>query len=256
MHNFKISIKKYYVKDVKHPFVKGKPFTFKLRKQRVRKTAEEKNFEQLLFSEKQIVSRPFNMISFEPIFFSFEPIRMPFKSNSGVMICDTCHYPITSEKHHSSCVNIEMWQIKEQRFEATTPFKPMMTYGLGGCTAIIIVLFDKMSNEPVNVIFGHHPCKNYAFSWFTEHYSTEYNIVTIIKTPGEYVQIDSKWIMEATEKLYWEEKIIRANSKLILEPYSLNMSHDRCNFKTSLYCKFTDSLQYSDEYGRFIPIKY
>jgi hypothetical protein len=95
MHNFKINIKKYYVKDVKHSFVKGKPFTFKLRKQGVRKTAEEKNFEQLLFSEKPIVRRPF---SFEPIFISleFESIMMSCKTNSGVMICDTCHYPITS----------------------------------------------------------------------------------------------------------------------------------------------------------------
>lgn len=190
-------------------------------------------------------------------FFTKSILETPNSYTSGAMICDSCYNPITSEKHHSSCENIEMWQIKKQNVEPTIPFKTMMTYGLGGCTAIIIALFDKITNKPIKVIFGHHPNKDEAFNWFNSNYSSEYNIVTVIKSPGEYVKIDSKWIMEATDKLYWEEKIIKSNSKLIIEPYSLSMRINESNFQSSLYCKYIDEkLQYNDEYGRFKTINF
>jgi len=202
---------------------------------------------------------PINQINYPkmdlPLIIDFP--RFNRHSTSGVMICDSCYNSITSEKHHSSCVNIQMWQIKEQNIEPTIPFKTMMTFGLGGCTAIIIALFDKITNKPIKVIFGHHPDKEDVFNWFTSNYSSEYNIVTVIKSPGDYVKVDSKWIMEATDKLYWEEKIIKSTSKLIIEPYSLDMMVNESNFRSSLYCKYIDGiLKYSNEYGVFKSINY
>ena len=68
----------------------------------------------------------------------------------------------------------------------TPDFKPLMTFGLCGCTAMIMVFFDKIENQCYKVVLGHHPEKEEIKKWYSHYYNNEYNIVIIIKSPGNY----------------------------------------------------------------------
>ena len=136
-------------------------------------------------------------------------------------------------------------------------FKPMMTYGLGGCTVLLMVYFTKDTNKVYKVVLGHHPEKEYILSWFTRYYTLYYNIVTIIKTPGEYIKEGEHWITKGDNQEYWISNITKDNCKLILEPYNLNKRfNDKTKFNSSLYFKMQPGPKYSDNYGRYIDINY
>jgi len=173
----------------------------------------------------------------------------------GTLICQACFHLVTSPEHRDRCNTSSMYQVRE--FIISPEFKPMMTYGLGGCTALLMVYFTKDTNMVYKVVLGHHPIKENILLWFTEYYTQDYNIVTIIKTPGEYIKEGEKWIMKGNNQEYWVSNITKDNCKLILEPYDLmQMSDDETKFNSSLYFKMQSGPKYSDNYGRYIDINY
>jgi hypothetical protein len=72
-----------------------------------------------------------------------------------------------------------MYQVNQRLMSDN--FKPMMTFGLCGCTALLMVFFTKDTNTVFKVVLGHDPSKESILSWFTRYYTEDYNIVTIIK---------------------------------------------------------------------------
>jgi hypothetical protein len=97
------------------------------------------------------------------------------------MYCANCFQSINSLQHITECDTIKMYQLKKQDMPLK---KKMMTYGLAGCTAIIII--DREYNR---ILMGHHPEKNEVLKWFLHNYypSENYNYTVIIKLPGEYI---------------------------------------------------------------------
>ena len=173
----------------------------------------------------------------------------------GVLICQLCNHTITSQEHHTTCNTIMMCDIKESI--VSSEFKPMMTFGLGGCTVLLMVFFTKDTNSVCNIVFGHHYSKNTILEWFTNYYKEEYNIIIIIKTPGEYENKNGKWYMVAKEPEYWHSNIKKDNLKIIIEPYNLSQTYHGNNvFNSTLYFKTQPKLQYSDCNGRYIDINY
>jgi hypothetical protein len=153
-----------------------------------------------------------------------------------ILMCQACYRLITSPEHGDRCSTSMMWEVKESII--SPKFKPMMTYGLGGCTVLLMVFFTKDTNIVYKVVLGHHPIKEDILSWFTEYYTEDYNIVTIIKTPGDHQKDGEKWNMVAINQEYWISNITKDNCKLILEPYSLNQqTDDKTCFNSSLYFK-------------------
>ena len=171
--------------------------------------------------------------------------------NPNILICQSCYNSVISQIHANKCNTSMMYEIKE--FYISPEFKPMMTFGLGGCTALLMVFFSKDTNQVKKVVLGHHPIKENILKWFQEYYTPDYNIVIIIKIPGEYKKENEKWTLVPKNKEYWELYIQKDNCKLILESYNLMMSTD---FNNSLYFKINNGPKYSDIYGRYIDINY
>jgi hypothetical protein len=171
------------------------------------------------------------------------------------LTCQTCYHFVTSEKHYNSCTDVSMYHITESII--STNFKPAMTYGLGGCTVLLMVFFTK-DNTPIKYVLGHHPIKENILTWFQQYYTDEYNIVTIIKTPEEYQKINDKWITKTANEDYWNYHIKKINCHLILEPYSLTTKfNDKTKFNSSLYFIMDKMIpKYNDCYGRLLPIIY
>jgi hypothetical protein len=131
-------------------------------------------------------------------------------------------------------------------------FKPMMTFGLRGCTAILMVFFTKDTDTVYKVVLGHHPNTTDILAWFNSNYTEDYNIITIVKTPEEYVRDGERWAIIGKNQDYWMSTIVKDNCKLIIEPYS--MSHDEYN--STLYFRMKPDPEYTDKYGRYIKLKY
>ncbi len=173
----------------------------------------------------------------------------------GTLTCQACFYLVTSPEHRDRCSTSSMYEVKESII--SPEFKPMMTFGLNGCTALLMVYFTKDTNIVYKVVLGHHPIKENILSWFTKYYKDNYNIVTIIKTPEDYQKEAEKWVTVAKNNEYWVSNITKDNCKLILEPYSLSqMASDKTKFNSSLYFKMRPGPKYSDNYGRYIDINY
>lgn len=138
-----------------------------------------------------------------------------------------------------------MFEILKTDIKSDT--KNMMTFGLGGCTAIIMVFFTKDTQTPCRIIFGHHPLKNEIVQWYKSNYDLNFNIVTIIKSPGSYEKkSESKYFtLVINNKEYWENNINESNNKLILEPYE-NIS--------TLYLKIYPKLEYTNNIGVNVSI--
>jgi hypothetical protein len=173
--------------------------------------------------------------------------------NGSALRCDLCKDSITSQKHRNICNMTCMYQVK--KYEMTPDFKPMMTYGLGGCTALLMVFFTKDTNTVHKVVLGHHPNKENILEWFNYYYTENYNIVTIIKTPEEYVKEGGKWITITSNQEYWILNTKKDNCKLITERYGLNICRDE-EFQSTLYFKMQQGPKFSDNYGRYIAINY
>lgn len=155
----------------------------------------------------------------------------------GPLICYLCNYSIMSSQHCESCDTVTMCQFKTSNY-LLEDFKPLMTYGLNGCTALIAI--NKSSGD---IIFCHHPILSQVFDWFDIHYKEKSNYIIIIKSPGDWIKINDKWILVSTNKQELETKF--NGSLLILEPYSLNIDITN-NFQSTLYLfKKNDSLLYN-----------
>ena len=175
------------------------------------------------------------------------------------MYCANCFQSINSLQHITECDTIKMYQLKKQDMPLK---KKMMTYGLAGCTAIIII--DREYNR---ILMGHHPEKNEVLKWFTQNYysSSDYKYTIIIKLPGEYIENDlGKFDLKGREVKYWKNELPEnPNLKIIFEPYNLNKTiHISVNkgsnfsYNSSLYFRQTDenNFEYSDKYGRWVRI--
>jgi len=171
--------------------------------------------------------------------------------DSKILRCQACNNLITSPEHREKCSTSGMYDVKVSFIDSE--FKPMMTFGLAGCTALLMVFFTKDTNIVYKVVLGHHPQKEEILKWFTKYYSEDYNIITIIKTPGNYQKEGERWNMVATYQEYWVENITKDNCKLILEPYEIDGNRQ---FNSSLYFKMQPGPKYSDIYGTYIDINY
>jgi hypothetical protein len=175
---------------------------------------------------------------------------------SQVLECQLCHRSILSKEHAERCNTVSMWQTKEFIIDET--FKPIMTYGLGGCTAFMMVFYDKITNKPYKVVFSRDPSIEEILKVFTRYYSTEYNIAIVIKSPSHYEYVDKKYIKIADDEYFWLSNIKQDNCKLFFEPYStmINDYDDRYQSESSIYLRMCSDLQYSDAYGLYHSIIY
>lgn len=72
------------------------------------------------------------------------------KTNNKPLSCQLCFDTILSKKHADCCYMINMYEIRKYKLDKN--FKPMMTYGLCGCIAIIMI-----NKNNYQIIFAHHP---------------------------------------------------------------------------------------------------
>ena len=181
---------------------------------------------------------------------------------SGIQICLNCSYPITSEIHSEKCITVRMWGFKTQ--EVNEEFKPMMTYGLGGCTAGLVAIKDDVF---LNILLVHDPSedivKQRIQAYLGKYNDTEYESFVIIRTPEENIKNDEgKYIIVPKNNTYWEtfltnSDIIRIKCTYCIEPYSLTSRYGGfSSYHTTLHCKIEgDELQYSTIYGSWKNIE-
>ena len=170
------------------------------------------------------------------------------------IICNHCFSTIISDKHKNECNTINMYEVIECIIKPDS--KNMMTFGLGGCTAIIMVFFTKDTNIPYKIIFGHHPIKNNVLLWYKKYYDSTYNIVTYIKSPGNYKKTGEYFTMVMYNENYWKDNMNESNNKLILEPYAEIIKTSFCSkdYNSTLYLKIHPEIKYIDCNGTFINI--
>ncbi len=174
--------------------------------------------------------------------------------SNNILSCQSCKCFVTSPEHFQKCTNVTMYEIRESI--VTPNFKPMMTYGLGGCTVLLMVFFDKYTKHPFKIVLGHHPDKECILQWFNKLYTDYFDVVTIIKTPETFEKKDEKWITKISNEEFWNDNI-GSRCKLILEPYSLFRRFDDITcFESSLYFKMDSIPKYSNNYGNYININY
>lgn len=144
--------------------------------------------------------------------------------NKGIT-CISCYNSINSEEHSKYCNTVIMCSRKEIPIKDF--HKTLMTYGLGGCTGIIIY------NKTKNTIFmGHHPFKDVINEWINEYKFDD--VIIYLKIYIEYEKIeDNQYYTEKTPTFY---KIFESfkNIKFIIETYN-NTSNYSCD--STLYCK-------------------
>lgn len=167
-----------------------------------------------------------------------------------MLICQNCFTFINSKKHQNNCSTVNMYQLVKKDFPLK---KPMMTYGLCGCSSLILI--DKYYNR---VIFGHHPFKNEVLKWIFENYysSFENEYTLILKIPGRYCKdINGKYVIKGDDEEYWKGNLGNLkNLKMVIEPYNLNtLTGDKYN--SNLYFKMiNENLFYTNNYGLWIKV--
>lgn len=158
--------------------------------------------------------------------------------------CNTCGSTIMSEYHKENCITVSMYQIYEEKLNDN--FKPMMTYGLGGCHAFIMI-----NKNTKDFIFIHHPFFEMIKIIFNMNYNCTHNFVIVLKTPGTYVkeESDKYWKMKS-EKDYDQRKFLeRSNVELNIIPYSLNQTNNDI-YNSTIYCNYKNNrFEYTDSQG-------
>ena len=193
--------------------------------------------------------------------YNYEREYKSYNDRSGIQICLNCSYPITSEIHFEKCITVSMWEFKTQ--EVNEEFKPMMTYGLGGCTAGLVAIKDDVF---LNILLVHDPSENIVKqkiqAYLGKYNDTEYESFVIIRTPEENIKNDEgKYITVPKNNTYWEtfltnSDIIRIKCTYCIEPYSFNSHDGFSNYHKTLHCKIEgDELQYSTIYGSWKNIE-
>jgi hypothetical protein len=172
-----------------------------------------------------------------------------FENNTSIkvlespMICNSCGSTIISKHHAENCNTIKMYQILEETL--TDNFKPMMTYGLGGCHAFIMI-----NKNTKHMIFIHHPFFEMIKIIYNMNYNPTDNFVVILKTPGTYVkESDKNWKMKSENESNQRQFLERYNVTVNFVPY--NLSHVSCDiFNSTFYCNYKNKkFEYIDSYG-------
>jgi hypothetical protein len=166
----------------------------------------------------------------------------------GALICYNCRSQITSVHHRSHCNTVFMFGLKKSNY-LEPDFKPMMTYGLGGCS--VLVMINQSTNQ---IFFGHHPELSQVISWFNNIYNESNQFIVIVKSPGEWVKINEQWTMVSQFEQKIKNIFAKPNVNLILEPYNLSQSIDD-NYESSLYLfKKSDNMVYTDNNGENVVL--
>ena len=151
--------------------------------------------------------------------------------------------------HHIVMMN----QIKRFSLEDFAE-KQAMTYGLGGCTAFIVV-----SKTTKNILLGHvndfEWSQSIMIDGINQFLSNNSDCEIIIKAPEEYKETDDgKWEKVLNRKSFYERSF--PTHQITLIPYST--SHfDGDEYNSSLFIKFdkdTQSYSYTNNWGRYISI--
>jgi hypothetical protein len=149
-----------------------------------------------------------------------------------------------SKNHSDNCDTVQMYQILEETL--TDNFKPMMTYGLGGCHAFIMI-----NKNTKHLIFIHHPFFEMIKIIFKMNYNVTDNFVVILKTPGTYVKEegDKYWKMKSQDEFNQRKFLERSNVQINIVPYNLKESEGDI-FNSTLYCRYKDKqFEYTDSNG-------
>ncbi len=162
------------------------------------------------------------------------------------MVCEACCSTILSNKHADKCCTINMYQIKESILDNN--FKPMMTYGLGSCTAFIMI-----NKNTKKIIFAHHPDYQIIKLFFNINYNSSDNFICILKVPGSYVKEigEDFWKLKSINESVQKKDFSKPNVEQNIVPYCLsNQFNDRYN--STLYCKYSNNkFTYTDSNGRY-----
>lgn len=145
--------------------------------------------------------------------------------NNKGLVCECCYHSINSNNHHEHCHTVIMNSWKELPIDEFN--KPIMTYGLGGCTGIIIY------NKTKKTIFmGHHSFKDVINDWI---YKYRYDDVIIyLKIYNEFEKLEgNKYYTEKKPTFYKKFESFK-NIKFIIETYN-NTSNN--SYNSTLYCK-------------------
>ena len=163
------------------------------------------------------------------------------------MICQSCYSTVLSEKHANCCNTIGMYQMKKSIIDDN--FIPMMTYGLGGCTAFIMI--NKNTRE---IMFAHHPDYKMIMVLFNNNYNSSDDFVLILKTPGSYVKEigDEYWKLKSMTETIQRIDFNKPNVELNIVPYSLNDVYRGNDYNSTLYCKYVNKeFSYTDSNGNY-----
>lgn len=162
-------------------------------------------------------------------------------SMNGPMTCYTCGRSITSQHHHEHCNTVMMWEQQTVSIDDIT--KPFMTYGLGGCTAVII--YNKTKNT---FTMAHDPSVPVIAGIITKHQNDDITLYS--RTPNRWLRDDSgKFTSKLDENIPGLEHFKNfPNIKWIKSFYSgLSIFN---NYETSMYAKYVNGqLMCTDEWG-------
>lgn len=174
-------------------------------------------------------------------------------------ICSICSRGILSEIHKDECDTISMWQNREQIIKLGKAFKPMMTFGLNGCTAALIAI--KENENFIRVMLIHDPTKEkvaiYLMQKLNLYRDSKYSSYIIIRGPGDYQLNNEKWSMIAQDIYYWKDKFKEYdNIRFCIEGYNVSNTIRSNSSDTKLHCKLVgNELQYTNTYGKWTNIE-
>lgn len=164
--------------------------------------------------------------------------------------CSICRHSILSSHHKKNCITVLLNDEKRQFIN--NDFQPMMTYGLRGCIAMIIII--KRTNA-AEIIFVHTPILSNIIDVFKKNYNDHDQYQIIIKAPGEYIKCNAIWTMKMNNEAFFIEHFNKNNVDLHLVPYSTchDFSYENTKYSLYIYSK-NNELYYLDNYGRHIKI--
>jgi len=169
---------------------------------------------------------------------------MQVEQQDNSIQCYTCGSTIMSEYHSEKCNTVKMYQILEEKLNDN--FKPMMTYGLGGCHAFIMI-----NKNTKHLIFIHHPFFEMIKIIFNMYYNLSDNFIIILKTPGTWFkeENDKNWKMKSENESIQRQFLERHNVTVNFVPYSL-IETSKNIFNSTFYCDYKNKkFEYSDSQG-------
>jgi len=114
-------------------------------------------------------------------------------------------------------IDVILFRTREQL--VSPKFKPMVTLGLAGSIASVIVTVDNNFQNPTKVIFSN---KSSIDNIISDHIEQTKNYYVFIKTPGKLVKkADNKYYTMEAIKNY--DHLKKNNVKLFIEPYSMSI---------------------------------